>query len=221
MQLFPRSANTIARLSLVALVLAIPAFVGLWALYNQSSVSTHEGAIIEQPIAFSHQIHAGRLGLDCRYCHTTTQTAAFAGMPSTEQCMTCHSQIARGLPDISALAASQQNGVPVVWQRVYNLPDYTYFDHSAHVNNGVACETCHGRVDQMSIVYQAAPLTMQWCVGCHRAPAEQLRPQAGVFTMGWHPDLIDSGSDETTGDVLVSQYGISTQHLTDCDVCHR
>ncbi len=118
-QLFPRSANTIARLSLVGLALAIPIFIGLWALYNASSANTNEGKVIEQPIAFSHQIHAGRLQLDCRYCHTSVQNSPFAGMPTTEQCMTCHSQVAQGLPDIAKLQASLQTGIPIAWERVY------------------------------------------------------------------------------------------------------
>src|SRR5215212_720257 len=163
-QIFPRSANTIARLSMVGVAFAIPVFIGLWALSLQSQANTGVGTVIEQPIAFSHLIHAGTLGLDCRYCHTSVETSSFAGMPSTQQCMTCHSQIVQGLSDIQALAASLNTGAPIHWQRVYNLPDYVYFDHAAHTSGGIACETCHGRVDQMSVVYKATPLTMDWCL---------------------------------------------------------
>ncbi len=213
-QIFPRSANAIARLTLIGLALAIPLFVGLWALYLQSSTNTGVGTVVEQPIAFSHEIHAGTLGLDCRYCHTSVEKSAFAGMPSTQQCMTCHSQIVQGLPDIEALAASLNTGTPISWNPVYTLPDYVYFDHSAHVGGGIACETCHGRVDQMSVVYKTAPLTMQWCVNCHTNPGPNIRPQDAVFKMGWQPTTADQKAERiyTT---------IETQHLTDCDVCHR
>ncbi len=216
-QMFPRSANAIARLSLVGLALAIPLLLGLWAAYNQSSANTGVGVVHQQPIAFSHVIHAGQLGLDCRYCHTTTENSPFAGMPTTEQCMTCHSQVAQGFPGVAEVIASQQSGTPIQWQQVYHLPDYVYFDHSIHISKGVACETCHGRVDEMSIVYQATPMTMQWCINCHRDPAQYIRPRQDVALMGWSADP----RQQMTGEELVYEYGIKTQHLTDCDVCHR
>jgi len=215
-QLFPRSANRIARLTLIGLALAIPLFIGLWALSLQSPNNTGMGTAVEQPIAFSHEIHAGRLDISCIYCHTTAETSPFAGMPSTQQCMTCHSQIVQGLPDVEALAASLQQNIPIEWHRVYNLPDYVYFDHSAHVNGGIACETCHGRVDQMSVVSQAVPLTMDWCLSCHRNPTPNIRPVADVAVMGWQP----SANDQAAATPL-EQYAINTMHLTDCDICHR
>ena len=217
MQIFPRSANVIARLSLISLALLIPILIGMWVLFNQSFANTNQDVIIEQPISFSHEIHAGRLQLDCRYCHTSVQNSAFAGMPSTKQCMTCHSQVVETLPGTEALVSSFETGTPIVWQRVDSLPDFVYFNHSAHVDNGVACETCHGRVDEMSIVYQTQPLTMQWCLGCHRDPANNLRPEADVFTMGW----TGNPSVPISGTTLVDAYGIQTQRLTGCYVCHR
>ena len=214
-QIFPRSANAISRLTLIGLALALPLFVGLWAMYNASSANTGVGTAVEQPIPFSHLIHAGRLGLDCRYCHTGVETSSFAGMPATSVCMNCHSQIVKGVPGIEQLISSQQTATSIIWQRVYKLPDYVYFDHSAHVNAGVACESCHGRVDQMSVVSKAEPMTMQWCIDCHRNPAPNLRPRQDVTLMGWHP------TEPISGEELVYEYGIKTQHLTDCDTCHR
>lgn len=216
-QIFPPSANRIARLSLVVVVLAIPLFAGIWILYNQSSGKTGAGIVYEQPIAFSHLIHAGRLSLDCRYCHTSVETSSFAGIPSIEQCMTCHSQIAKGLPDIEALAASERSGTPIVWRRVNNLPDYVYFDHSIHVAKGVACETCHGRIDQMSVVYQVAPMTMDWCLNCHKNPTPYLRPPDAVYVMGWQGDA----NHPAPAELMTYLYSLETQRLTDCDVCHR
>ncbi len=216
-QIFPRNANRIARFSLLAFILAIPILAGVWILYNQSSGKTGADIVYEQPIAFSHLIHAGRLGLDCRYCHTSVETSSFAGMPSTEQCMTCHSQIVQGLPDIEALAASEQSGTPIAWRQVDNLPDYVYFDHSIHVAKGVACETCHGRVDQMSVVYQVEPMTMDWCLNCHKNPVPYLRPPDAVFAMGWQPNP----DQAAPADLVTYMDSIETQRLTDCDVCHR
>ncbi len=216
-QIFPRSANVISRLTLVGLALAVPLLIGMWALYNQSSPATGAGRAIEQPIPFSHLIHAGRLNIDCRYCHTSAETSPFAGMPATSLCMNCHSKIMQGLPAIEELAASQKTGIPIAWQRVYNLPDYVYFNHSAHVNKGVACETCHGRVDQMSVISQAAPLTMDWCLSCHRAPANNLRPESAITTMGWSPD----SAAPISGAALMKTFNINTQPLTECYTCHR
>jgi hypothetical protein len=213
-QIFPQSANTIARLTLIGAVCAIPLFIALWALSLQSQASSGVGIVVEQPIAFSHLIHAGTLGLDCRYCHTSVETSSFAGMPSTQQCMTCHSQVAQGLPDIQSLVASLNSGVPIHWQRVYNLPDYVYFDHAVHTSGGIACETCHGRVDQMSVVYKATPLTMDWCLNCHRNPAPYVHSFNAVFAM----EQQSSVDDQKAQRIYTT---IQTQHLTDCDVCHR
>ena len=216
-QMFPRSANTIARLSLIGFALAIPLFVSLWVMYDQSAANTRIGVVHEQPIPFSHLIHAGRLSLDCRYCHISVENSPFAGIPTTQQCMNCHSQVAQDLPGVEVVVASRQSGSLIDWQRVHNLPDYVYFDHSIHINKGVACETCHGRVDEMSILYQVTPMTMEWCLNCHHDPGQFIRPSADVTVMGWSA----SSSQPVSGETLAQEYGIETRHLTNCDVCHR
>ncbi len=166
---------------------------------------------------FSHAHHVGEIGLDCRYCHQGVETSASAGLPATNVCLTCHSQI---LADTAALAPVRQSlaaGVPLQWRRVNDLPDYVFFNHAAHVRNGVGCETCHGRVDQMPLTWQAAPLTMQWCVDCHRNPGPNLRPESAIFAMGWKPQ----GKPEEQAPALLAHYHIHPEALTDCYVCHR
>src|SRR5262249_40344118 len=145
---------------------------------------------------------------------TSVENSSFAGMPSTQQCMTCHSQIVQGIPDIETLAVSLNTNTPISWVRVDQLPDYVYFDHSAHVDGGIACETCHGRVDEMSVVYKTQSMSMQWCVSCHSNPQPNVRPEDAVFTMGWQPTAADQQAERI-------YTAIETQHLINCDVCHR
>jgi len=172
---------------------------------------------IAQPVPFSHAHHVGALGLDCRYCHSTVETAASAGMPATEVCMTCHSQLFTDQRMLAPVRQSFASGVPIAWRRVNSLPDYVYFDHSVHVNHGVPCEACHGRVDKMALARQAHPLTMQWCLSCHRDPAPNLRPPQAVFAMGWSAD----GDPRERGAELMNLMHIDPKNLTDCYVCHR
>jgi len=141
------------------------------------------GEPVGQPIPFSHKHHVGDDGLDCRYCHTTVEKAAFAGLPSTGICLSCHSQLYREQPLLQALHESAATGRPIPWRRVHRLPDFVYFDHSVHLAKGVACVECHGRVDQMPLTWRVSPLQMQWCLGCHSNPAPHLRPPSQVFSM--------------------------------------
>jgi hypothetical protein len=170
-----------------------------------------------QEVPFSHQHHVGGLGIDCRYCHDLVETAATAGMPSTYTCMTCHSQIWTNAPMLAPVRQSLAEGKPLAWRRVHDLPDYVYFDHSIHVAKGVGCETCHGRVDTMRLTAKAEPLTMGWCLGCHRDPAPNLRPREHVLDMGWQ-----SPKDRrAAGERLMAEYKVRTAGLTDCSTCHR
>jgi hypothetical protein len=171
----------------------------------------------DQPVPFSHKHHVSGLGLDCRYCHTTVETASNAGMPATTVCMTCHSQIWTNAAMLAPDRQSLARHVPLRWTRVYTLPDYVFFDHSIHVAKGVGCTTCHGPVDTMPLMRQVAPLTMGWCVDCHSNPAPNLRPEDAIFAGHWSPppDQAQRGAE------LVQHYGIRTEHLTDCSVCHR
>ena len=173
---------------------------------------------IEQPVAFSHALHNGQLGIDCRYCHTSVEVAASANIPPTETCMTCHSQIRVGAPQLSVVQASWDNNEPIQWNRVHDLADFVYFNHSAHINKGIGCSNCHGRMDQMEGVWKNEPLSMGWCLECHRNPAQHVRPKSEVFNMAYEPPAY--GQLEL-GEQLVAAYNINEDKLPQCSTCHR
>ena len=171
----------------------------------------------EQPVPYSHRVHAGDLDIDCRYCHTGVEETAFATIPPTQTCMNCHRSI---LPDSEKLApvrASHETGMPIEWVRVHDLPDFVYFNHSAHVRRGVGCVECHGRVDQMEVVWQAEALSMAWCLDCHRAPEDRLRPIEEITNMAWAPE--DERDRRRLGRELRQAYDINPPQ--DCSTCHR
>ena len=214
-QVFRPYSNVIAKASVVgAVLLAGGLFFGLDALWR-SSYNTRQDVAREQPVPFSHKHHAGELGIDCRYCHTSVETSSFAGIPPTQTCMNCHSQIWTWSPTLEPVRASYRKDESIQWNRVHELPDYVYFDHSIHVNKGVGCVTCHGHVDQMPLVYRKASLRMEWCLECHRAPEKHLRPRDQVFNMDWEPPE-DQG---ILGSRLLREYKV--QKLIDCYTCHR
>lgn len=217
MQIFPPYADTLARAVLLATACALVGGLGLLLAWPYTAHVTRQDIAVEQPIQFSHEHHVGGLGLDCRYCHGAVEQSRFAGLPPTHTCMTCHSQIWTNAGMLAPLRRSLAEGVPIRWRRVHDLPDYVYFDHSVHVANGVGCSTCHGPVDRMPQVRQVAPLTMGWCLDCHRDPAPHLRPRSAVFDMRWQapPDQHERGRQ------LIRDYLIRTEHLTDCSTCHR
>ncbi|MEZ0167423.1 cytochrome c3 family protein [Microvirga sp. TS319] len=217
MQVFHPRADTIARFVFILLVTAPFLFIVVGFMIARSPYVTGQDVVREQPVPFSHQHHVGGLGIDCRYCHNSVEQARFAGIPPTETCMTCHSQIWTNAGMLAPVRTSLADDQPLRWRRVHNLPDYVYFDHAAHVANGVGCSTCHGPVDQMPLMRQAAPLTMGWCLDCHRDPAPNLRPRESVFDMSWMPPR----NQAEQGQNLVTVYHIDTQHLTDCSTCHR
>lgn len=227
-QVFPRWFDTLARAGILCIVLMIPATTGGLALFYHSDYVTGTNTAYEQPVPFSHAHHTGQLGIDCRYCHDTSETSAFAGMPSTETCMNCHQQIWVGAEVLAPIRESWKSGEPLRWQRVHNLPGFVYFHHGAHVSKGVGCVECHGHVDQMPLTYQEKPLTMGWCLDCHRNPATHLRPRSEVYNMTWSAkEVIDPKSGSTVGtDELAAwlrnDYRIAdTQKLTSCSTCHR
>jgi hypothetical protein len=214
-QIFRPRANYIARASL-ALAGILAAVVGAAApLVMRSDWVTGANTNITQPVQFSHAHHVGGIGIDCRYCHTSVETAAFANVPPTKTCMNCHSQVWVTSPYLEPVRASFRTGESIQWTRVHNLPDFVYFNHSIHIKKGVGCETCHGRVDQMAGMYQASSLQMEWCLDCHRAPQKYVRPRAAVFTMGYRP----AEPQAVVGARLVQEYDI--QRLTSCSTCHR
>jgi hypothetical protein len=214
-QIFHRSTNTLSRLSIFGALFAAGGVLWGLAVFNRSGYVTQQGVARQQPIQFSHKHHAGELGIDCRYCHTQVEWAAYAGIPSTAICMNCHSQIWVDSPILEPVRASWRSGRSLVWLRVHNLPDFVYFDHGVHVLKGIACETCHGRVDEMNLMAQAASLQMEWCLGCHRHPERHVRPREAVFAFGWNPPE----SQTTLGPALVQRYDIHAR--TDCTTCHR
>jgi hypothetical protein len=214
-QIFDRSANTLAKLSLAVGLLAAVGAISLLIVFGRSSYMTGANEFIEQPLEFSHAHHVGDYGIDCRYCHTSVETSSFAGIPPTQTCMHCHSQLRVDSPILEPVRASLREDRSLHWTRVHDLPDFVYFNHSIHVKKGVGCETCHGRVDQMPSMYQESSLQMEWCLECHRAPERFVRPREEVFTMGYRPPVAQT----VLGPQLVREYAIES--LTTCSTCHR
>ncbi len=180
------------------------------------SYNSQVGLIPPQPVPFSHKHHVSGLGLDCRYCHTSVEVAQNAGMPPTETCMTCHSQIWTNAFILAPVRQSLAQHQPLRWQRVYTLPDYVYFDHSIHIAKGVGCTECHGPIGDMPLTWKAVDLYMSWCLECHRNPAPHLRPRDAVFDPYWQRT-----ADTPSGETLMAQYHIHPNTLSDCSVCHR
>jgi hypothetical protein len=184
-QIFPRNANAYARMSLIG-VLALAALGG-WLVLTlmRSSWLTRQNETVEQPVQFSHAHHVGGEGIDCRYCHTSVEKSAFAGIPATKTCMNCHSQLWTNAPILEPIRASLKDDKPISWVRVHDLPDFVYFSHQIHVKQGVGCVTCHGPVDKMALMRQENSLQMEWCLDCHRAPEKFLRPRSEVFNVSY------------------------------------
>jgi hypothetical protein len=217
-QLFHRNTNVYSRLSILALLLFVGGLGATLALLNWSGYNTNQNVHVEQPIQFSHAHHVGGMGIDCRYCHTTVDESAFANIPPTKTCMNCHSQIWNTAPILEPVRASFRDNTPLQWTRVHDLPDFVYFNHSIHVKQGIGCATCHGRVDQMPLMYQQATLMMSWCLDCHRNPARYVRPRAEVYNMAWERPA----DDPALGERLVQEYKIAgVEQLTNCSTCHR
>jgi hypothetical protein len=204
------------KLGFLAAVLLIVAVILTWRVHTGPPVAV--GAPVEQPIPFSHKHHVGDDGIDCRYCHTSVEKSSFAGLPQTEICMTCHSQLFKDAPVLAPLFQSFETGKPLHWNRVHDLPDFVYFNHSIHVNKGIGCASCHGEVDQMPLTWRTQSLEMQWCLSCHREPERYIRPREQVFNLHWQP----SEAEQTVlGPLLVKQYHVQKERITDCSICHR
>ncbi|HEV8336634.1 MAG TPA: cytochrome c3 family protein [Candidatus Polarisedimenticolia bacterium] len=212
-QIFHPSTNTIARVSLFGALFLVGGLLWVLLEVQRSSYVTGKGVPVTQPVPFSHQHHVAGIGLDCRYCHTSVETSAFAGIPPTQTCMICHSQIWNDSPALEPVRESYRTGVSLQWNRVDDLADFVYFDHSVHVAKGVACVTCHGRVDRMPLVYKNASLQMEWCLECHRHPGNYLSPREAVFRME------DAPGGRPAAAALVKSYEVRTR--TDCSTCHH
>ena len=217
-QIFPRSTNTASRLSILLGLLVAAAPPILMMAFERSPYRTNEGVVYNQPVPFSHDHHTAAMGIDCRYCHTPVETSAFAGIPSPDVCMNCHKEIWKDSPMLEPVRASYRDGVPLEWNRVHDLPDFVYFDHSIHVAKGVGCAECHGDVTEMPLIKRGSPLQMKWCLDCHRNPEDHVRPPSEVFNFDWERPT----DDPEYGLKLVAEAGIDDeQRLTSCSTCHR
>ncbi len=216
-QVFHPSANSIVKVSIVATVLGVLGLSG--AIYAVNLTYGHRLYIpIEQPVQFSHKHHVGDDGIDCRYCHTSVEKAYSAGMPGTHTCMSCHSQIWSNSPELQPVRASYTSGKPIAWNRVHDLPDFVYFNHSLHVKKGMGCETCHGNMSKLPLAKKVHSMTMSWCLDCHRHPEKYIRPREAVFKVGYKPEEPQA----VIGKRLVREYKVlNPRQLTDCATCHH
>jgi hypothetical protein len=231
MQIFHRSTNTISRATIFGAIFVVS--VALWAMiqFQRSPYVTYEKVVRPQPVPFSHQHHVGGLGIDCRYCHTSVEVSGFAGIPPTKTCMNCHRQIWTGAPMLEPVRQSFRTDQSLIWTRVNDLPNFVYFNHSIHIAKGVGCNTCHGPVDRMPLMYNDASLQMEWCLNCHREPEKYLRPRDQVFNMRYEQPttlkpLTLNGKEYTDqlmlGNDLRQQYKLRTvADITSCSTCHR
>ena len=214
-QIFHPSTNTISRVTIFGAVFFVAGLVWLILFMNRSSYVTQVSVPREQPVPFSHKHHVEGLGIDCRHCHTTVEESAFAGIPPTKTCMNCHSQIWSDAPILEPVRESYRTDESLEWTRVHDLPDYVYFNHSIHVSKGIGCASCHGRVDQMPLMWNANSLQMEWCLDCHRHPEQHLRPKEEIFNLEWErpADRPELGAE------LMAKYKV--RRPTDCSHCHR
>ena len=214
-QIFHHSTNTLSKVSIFGAVFLVAAALWLTLALSRSSYATRQYVAREQPVPFSHQHHVGGMGIDCRYCHTSVEVAASAGMPPTKTCMNCHSQIWSQSAMLEPVRESFRTDKSLEWVRVHDLPDFAYFAHASHVNRGIGCSTCHGRVDRMPLMSMSASLQMEWCLECHRNPAKYVRPQEAVFDAAYEPP----SNQLELGGRLVREYGLKPS--TSCSTCHR
>jgi hypothetical protein len=214
-QIFHRSTNTISRVSIYGAVILIAILGYAVNVVNQTSYVTEVHTARPQPVPFSHKHHVGELGLDCRYCHSSVEVSSSAGMPPTQTCMACHSQIWTGAAILEPVRASYRDSTPIVWTRVNALPDFVYFNHSIHIAKGVGCTTCHGPIAEMNITWRGQSLYMRWCLECHNAPEKYLRPRSEVFNAFYKTPA----NQDALGNQLMTEYKV--QKLTNCTTCHR
>jgi hypothetical protein len=214
-QLFTPAASNAFRVLIVLALLAAVGSAVLGYVWSRADATWNVGKPAAQPVPFRHDLHSGSLGIDCRYCHATVEHAADAGMPSAQTCMTCHSQVWAGASILEPVRTSLALGQPIAWTSVHRLPDYAYFNHGVHVTKGVACESCHGRVDTMTRTVKTQTLSMGWCLDCHRDPVPRLRPREAVFAMGYEPHGPAVPAE------IRAFYREASQRLTSCSTCHR
>lgn len=217
-QVFPRSMNWVAKASLIGVVVVVGGVLGILLNINRIDYVSGVGLARDQPVPFSHKHHVKGMGLDCRYCHTSVETSAFAGIPPVETCMTCHSLVWTEAPLLEPVRAAWRDEDPTLlqWTRIHDLPDFVYFKHDVHISKGIGCTSCHGAVDEMPLMMKAETLNMEWCLACHRNPAQFIRPRDRVFDVDWTPPA----DQAVQGRQLVEEYDVRVSQLTDCSVCH-
>ncbi|TRX73743.1 cytochrome c3 family protein [Pseudomonas mangiferae] len=216
-QIFSRAADTWFRVAMLVIVGGLIGVFIVAMLLERSDYQTGRGWTVDQPVPFSHQHHAGALQIDCRYCHAGVERSARAGFPPTHTCMSCHSQLWTQAEMLAPVRRSLEEDRPLRWNRVIKLPDYVYFQHDVHVQSGVGCVSCHGQVDTMPLLHKAEPLSMSFCLECHRDPAPRLQPRETVADMAWHTDE----DRRHLGERLMREYRVDPAGLTSCSVCHR
>lgn len=214
--IFTPRADLAAKLILLGAAAAGVGGFGWWWLWPRMDYARHVRWTVEQPVPFSHKHHVAGLGIDCRFCHTSVEVSSNAGMPPTYTCMTCHSQIWTSAAILAPVRDSLASGIPIKWQRITDLPDYVYFNHSIHIAKGVGCQSCHGKIETMPLTFKAKTLTMQFCLSCHRNPAPNLRPRSAIYDTDWHRT-----ADTPSPAALMAMYHIPDRRLTDCTICHR
>ncbi len=216
-QLFPKSANSLAPASIAAIVLVAGGAVGSLLALDYAGFNQRRGETLEQPVPFSHEHHVSGLGIDCRYCHTAVEKSASAGVPPTATCYNCHKLVWNEAPMLEPVRSSYRTGQPLEWNKVHDLPDFTYFNHSIHVAKGIGCATCHGPVQEMRLMRSAQPIQMRWCLDCHRNPEKYIRPKEEIYNMTWKAQ-----DQETLGRELVEKYKVRPPaEITSCGTCHR
>jgi hypothetical protein len=218
-QVFPKSSNAASKASIVVAGVVLGA-VGLATInVNRTTYMTTEDLPLDQVVQFTHSHHVGTLGIDCRFCHTSVEESSYAGIPPSKTCMGCHSVVWKDAPILEPVRASYRDDTSLEWRRVHDLPEFVYFNHSIHVAKGVGCESCHGRVDKMPLMWRENSLNMEWCLACHRAPEKFLRPKDQIYTMGWDPVAALGKTQEELGAELKREYQVESR--TNCATCHR
>jgi hypothetical protein len=215
-QMFPRWTNQVPKIApvILGLVLVSVTFT-IWYWFSPKHLVV--GYAPEQPVPYSHKLHAGQLGMDCRYCHNNVERSAYAGVPSTQTCMNCHANVKKDSPILQPIRDSWKTGDPVPWVRIHKVADYAYFDHSAHLTRGVGCVSCHGRVDQMIVVRQQEPLNMEWCLNCHRNPEPSLRPLDKITDMDWKASDMSANEKQE----IAERLSTLQPPVVNCAGCHR
>jgi hypothetical protein len=244
-QIFGPEANTVARVSIVAAAIIPLVLAYALSTITRSPANTKVGVPLNQPVPFSHQHHSKELGIDCRYCHAGSEISGFMGMPSTETCMSCHSQIWTNSPLLEPIRESYEQNIPLQWNQVNWVPEFVYFNHAIHIDRGINCNVCHGPVQKMHIMAKGNPFSMAWCLDCHREPEKYLyptgpneSPRDQVYNLYWkiqagerltaRERALAEGRNYTPtpeemaeGQRLVKERGINVQQLSDCWICHR